>query len=216
MAKWSDDDIWYNATILDVQESEAQVRFDDYGNEATEVFARLVRDSSEIPASDAENIDECVTISSTTASSRSGLIKEEKVTEANNSTFQEEVHQLQVGDLVFAKWDEDKIWYNAKIQKIDEEIVEVVFVDYGNEDEVRQSDIVKLSSQIPSTDDYDENIVMSSSDSTKVFGTRPKILKAPDIRNRDKFEEVASDDRKLILPSDECYETFQEKKVNIL
>ena len=123
LAKWSDDDVWYNATVLRVTGSEAQVRFDDYGNEATEDLYRIVRDSSDIPASDADNIDECVVISATSVTSNVDDVKNNEKNEPNSSAslHQVSVLQLQVGELVFAKWDEDKTWYNAKIIKINEE-----------------------------------------------------------------------------------------------
>ena len=164
LAKWSDDDVWYNATVLRVTGSEAQVRFDDYGNEATEDLYRIVRDSSDIPASDADNIDECVVISATSVTSNVDDVKNNEKNEPNSSAslHQVSVLQLQVGELVFAKWDEDKTWYNAKIIKINEENADVEFVDYGNEDKVQKSHIVKLSTEIPSSDDYDENISLSS------------------------------------------------------
>ena len=39
---------------------------------------------------------------------------------------------IQVGDLVIAKWPEDDVWYNAKVLEVDNEYLEVEFVDYGN------------------------------------------------------------------------------------
>merc|ERR1719186_345758 len=39
-----------------------------------------------------------------------------------------------VGDLCVAKWREDGVWYNSKILGIDNNKVNVLFVEYGNQD----------------------------------------------------------------------------------
>ena len=69
--------------------------------------------------------------------------------------------KFQLDDRILAKWSEDGVWYNASIIKITNEGVRVMFSDYGNEDLVKRSDIVKSAAEIPVNDDYDVHVINS-------------------------------------------------------
>jgi len=63
------------------------------------------------------------------------------------------------GDFCFAKWEEDNIWYNAKVLLYfdAEKKYSVQFTDYGNEDLVGTNNMVKKCTDIPEgelIDDY--------------------------------------------------------------
>ena len=75
-----------------------------------------------------------------------------------------------VGDLLFAKWSDDGVWYNAKILHVHSDHLEVEFVDYGNTDKVTLLNVVKTVKEIPDADDYDGNIEGMSIEVQKVEG----------------------------------------------
>lgn len=52
--------------------------------------------------------------------------------------------RFEVGQLCCAKFQEDSVWYRATIQEVDESVVKVLFVDYGNLDSVPHSDVKEL------------------------------------------------------------------------
>merc|ERR1711874_452814 len=58
-----------------------------------------------------------------------------------------------VGDLCVAKWDEDGVWYNAKILNIIATRATVLFVDYGNQDTTRLAELKPVGSQIGRIDE---------------------------------------------------------------
>jgi len=63
---------------------------------------------------------------------------------------------LKEGDLVLAKWAEDRTWYRAQIQSTALDTVTVLFYDYGNADIVDKASIVYKESEIPPSDLKDE------------------------------------------------------------
>ena len=52
---------------------------------------------------------------------------------------------LKEGDLVLAKWAEDRTWYTAQIKSTALDTVTVLFYDYGNADIVDKASIVTRS-----------------------------------------------------------------------
>ena len=68
--------------------------------------------------------------------------------------------KLKVGASCFAKWSEDGVFYNAIIQNINgDDTVEVLFIDYGNVDNVRLDEVVLHRHEIPIDAALDENII---------------------------------------------------------
>jgi len=65
---------------------------------------------------------------------------------------------IAVGDMMFAKWSEDDVWYNAKILGVHSDHLEVEFVDYGNIDEVSLFHVAKYVQDIPREEIIDENV----------------------------------------------------------
>ena len=63
-----------------------------------------------------------------------------------------------VGSRCIARW-EDGIWYRAEVEKVQQDGVLVFFIDYGNSAIV--SEVVNLFSEIPESDEYDENVISS-------------------------------------------------------
>ena len=51
-------------------------------------------------------------------------------------------------EVVVAKWEEDNVWYNSKIETVFKEGYLVLFTDYGNTARVND-DIVKSAAEIP-------------------------------------------------------------------
>merc|ERR1719318_15995 len=147
VAKWSEDGVWYRAKVDKVEGEVVEVTFLDYGNTETVNTANIVKTRSHIPAG--EEIDEFVEEI------------EEKVKLDATVVYT-------TGDLVIAKWNEDEVWYNAKIDEMGAEKVGVTFVDYGNEDEVNIDNIVKLRSEIPRGDEVDENVIEIDNNSPEI------------------------------------------------
>merc|ERR1719318_1486627 len=147
VAKWSEDGVWYRAKVDKGEGEVVEVTFLDYGNTETVTTANIVKTRSHIPAG--EEIDEFVDEI------------EEKIKLDATVVYS-------TGDLVIAKWNEDEVWYNAKIDEMGAEIVGVTFVDYGNEDEVNIDNIVKLRSEIPRGDEVDENVIEIDNNSPEI------------------------------------------------
>jgi len=66
--------------------------------------------------------------------------------------------QLTTGDLAVAKWDEDGIWYNAEVKKLEFGGCRVVFVDYGNESFVKTQYIYRDPLDIPEGEVLDTHV----------------------------------------------------------
>ena len=65
----------------------------------------------------------------------------------------EKKKKLEVGQLVVARWSEDKVWYRAKILKLGQGSLQVVFTDYGNEEKVEEQNIVLCGADIPAEEE---------------------------------------------------------------
>ena len=130
IAKWSDDGIWYNARIEEIKDGEYSVLFLDYGNSDIVGAGDLVLQVEDVPAGD--SLDECVV---------PAVGKKEKR------------RKFAVGQEVIAKWSEDNVWYNAKILTVKEDVFQVVFTDYENEEEVVENNIVLCGADIPAEEE---------------------------------------------------------------
>merc|ERR1719318_1233096 len=150
VAKWSEDGVWYRAKVDKVEGEMVEVTFLDYGNTETVTTANIVKTRSHIPAG--EEIDEFV----------------EEIEEIEEKVKLNATVGFTTGDFVIAKWNEDEVWYNAKIDEVGAERVGVTFIDYGNEDEVNIDNIVKLRSEIPMGDEVDENVIEIDDNSPEI------------------------------------------------
>lgn len=66
-----------------------------------------------------------------------------------------------VGDRCIARWEDDGVWYRAEVKEIQRNGVLVSFIDYGNEAIVYK--LVNIFLEIPHTDAYDDNVVLTDS-----------------------------------------------------
>ena len=135
-AKWSEDGVWYNATVENIEDGKFHVTFSDYGNgdQVDQNDLRLY--CKDIPPK--EELDENVPLPDVVAVEKSS----EVIETSSSKTFS-------VGDIVLAKWSEDDTWYWAKVLTVSGSKASVNFVDYGNEANEPIERIVKLKSQIP-------------------------------------------------------------------
>jgi len=192
-ARWDEDQVWYNAVVNEVKENSMSVIFNDYGNEADIVNNNVVRTSVEIPLDGI--IDENI-ITSGKTECNSIVVKQVKAegssTDCHNETLKKDgfenslteirshLSEFNVMDKVFARWDEDNVWYNALIDEIDKESIKVTFVDYGNQADIAKGDIVRTSEQIPMDHDVDENVVFSVKDNVGISGKFTEVKKSND------------------------------------
>ena len=114
-AKWSEDNVYYNAEIQCVKEDGFMVLFRDYGNSDFVKTEDVVFDSSKIPM-DAEK-DEHIVVD--VPASVEAVPPRDPASAFN------------VGDSVIAKWRDDNVWYNARILEVGSGTFRVIFVDYG-------------------------------------------------------------------------------------
>merc|ERR1719319_1524388 len=172
VAKWSKDDVWYNAVITSVElNGSYAVMFSDYGNAATIDGSNILKNANAISKNTTEDcIDENVKMSET------GV---EKMSPENPSAA------FSVGESCSARWDEDMVRYNGKITDVNKDGSFVVnFVDYGNTEVVRMPFIVKDGAKIPLSvlkDQIDENVQNTKSqpdelkDSGNILQTKVEI-----------------------------------------
>merc|ERR1719318_356046 len=166
VARWSEDDVWYNAVVdsLDEVTGEAHVTFIDYGNTATVSISKIVATANDIPADELEMVDECVQLTSYLPLQSGPLasIKEEEVSsspstpEASPPCKAVTRKAWKVGEVCIARWADDGVWYNGKILELGDMGCLVRFSDYGNEDTVREEDMVRKVGDIPADNDIDE------------------------------------------------------------
>ena len=66
IARWTEDNIWYNAVVQAIDETNGNVDviFTDYGNVATVPSSNIILSAGEVPDDQLDMIDECVIISS--------------------------------------------------------------------------------------------------------------------------------------------------------
>merc|ERR1719397_2245002 len=74
-----------------------------------------------------------------------------------------------IGDVVFARWEEDQVWYNAVVKEVKESSMSVTFNDYGNEADIDNYNVVRTSEEIPLDGIIDENVITSGKTECKTI-----------------------------------------------
>lgn len=71
------------------------------------------------------------------------------------------------GEIVAAKFRADKQWYRAKVLKVNSPSdIEIVFVDYGNQDKTGSKDLAKLSQKFASQEPYSKDYILAFVEAT--------------------------------------------------
>lgn len=71
------------------------------------------------------------------------------------------------GEIVAAKFRADKQWYRAKVLKVNSPSdIEIVFIDYGNQDKVGSRDLAKLSQKFASQEPYSKDYILAFVEAT--------------------------------------------------
>merc|ERR1719450_508150 len=200
-AKWDEDETWYNAIVTRINLNEgkaAEVLFIDYGNRAKVENAHIVKSRAEVPMDDYvdENVTAVVAVENNVGEGKEQVkdilkgpegdcLKVEtplydvldendaKVISHSKNELPLTSFILSVGSTVVAKWSEDEVWYNAKVQSINNEVYEVLFIDYGNSAHVKLEHVLKSALDIPTTDCIDEYVEINVEDS------QPLVLDHP-------------------------------------
>ena len=173
VARWSTvdedgvdgDDVWYNGRVEGVSEQGYRVLFVDYGNLSLVERKNLVKTPHDIPKGDL--IDELVeTTVQEAKKEKEAVAAEPAVTPAAGGDFS-------VDTECFAKWTEDEVWYNAKVEKVLQDgTFQVLFLDYGNSEVAPRSNILLNWAEIPKGDEIDENVIEPSTNTlSKDIGT---------------------------------------------
>jgi hypothetical protein len=174
VAKWEEDDVWYNAKVEEVTDEGYLVLFTDYGNSALAKHSLVFKTASEIPTN--ETIDECVELR---AKSEDILVAETSLAPAAV------VPGWTRGSVCIVRWTEDEVWYNAVV---DSEVdlsgkYQVIFTDYGNTDTVTIDRIVASAANIPKDqlDMIDECVKITTT--ADVVQSPPTTTLIQDIKN---------------------------------
>ena len=169
LAKWAEDNIWYRASITEIGTASFIVTFIDYGNSASVQLCDVVSQTSDIPKTD--EVDEHVIIEDIAAVS----VQKGEVSEAKPSSPKK---KYSIGDSVYAKWDEDQVWYRADVTGLDTDSYAVIFTDYGNSAQVKLEEVVKKRKHIPKDAMVDEFVKQQTNDSdTKEKSVEPLQMK---------------------------------------
>ena len=67
------------------------------------------------------------------------------------------------GSECVAKWTEDMVWYRARVDKVEGEMLEVTFLDYGSRERVAKCHVGRTALDIPKGEDV-HDFVMKSKD----------------------------------------------------
>ena len=125
--------MWYNAKIEKIHADGAcEVLFLDYGNDDKVKPGDIVVTAKDIP--EGEERDKCVD-------------------PGPGQDHPERKLEVEVGQLVIARWSEDKVWYRAKILEVGQGSLQVLFTDYGNEEKVEEKNIVLCGADIPAEEE---------------------------------------------------------------
>ena len=168
IAKWAEDNVWYNGEIIKLNMDDgktAEVCFTDYGNTEEVEIMNIVKTKKEIPMKDDvdenvlktamksndESVNDCLRVGNT-------IKRDVDETKASDKC-------PQVGSIVVAKWMEDEVWYNAKVESITGEGYNVVFIDYGNPAIVKPEHILRSALDIPDNDCIDECVALGDTKS---------------------------------------------------
>jgi hypothetical protein len=157
VAQWQEDAVWYNAKILEVNDNSYKVQFSDYGNEDTVLEDQIVAAFSNLPKDAA--LDENV-ISSETVNP----VTKDAPKETTETIVVRKAPIYSVNDVVIAQWQEDAVWYNAKVLEVNDNSSKVQFSDYGNEDTVLEDQIVTTFSDLPEDAVIDEHVESTTQD----------------------------------------------------
>merc|ERR1719318_224565 len=150
IAKWNEDEVWYNAKIYEVGAEMVGVTFIDYGNEDEVNIDNIVKLQSEIPMGD--EIDEYV------------MEVDNKSPESEKVEEGVKKYVFQVGDDVVAKWSEDSVWYNAKVEAVNGDEYSVLFTDYGNSASAKHAEVLKSAVDIPTAEIVDECVKVTTAE----------------------------------------------------
>ena len=175
VANWAVDRVWYNAKILAVKQTCYKVVFMDYGNEDEVKEKNIVLCGADIPAEEEDFVDENVLVTGKSEeakladqdSSSGKEVKPVQVSlQANVAVAEDRAKvgdqaeavqpELTVNTICYAKWSEDSVWYNARVEALQGDKVEVIFVNYGNKDLIPRSEIKLTIDDIPEDDDVNE------------------------------------------------------------
>ena len=164
VAKWSEDKVWYNAKVVRcADDGKIEVLFTDYGNQDLVTASDILPTSSQIPKD--EDHDENVIFEDETSPAQvSSFERIEKSSTHKVNKVQEDASSasFEVGSKVFAKWEEDCIWYHASVTGFTGSWYQVVFTDYGNSADVSKEGIVLKVEDIPKDDEVDENVPVNT------------------------------------------------------
>ena len=83
----------------------------------------------------------------------------------------EEGRKVQPGEECVARWSEDLVWYRAEILATTPTLITVRFIDYGNEADVKDCDIVSAGWEVPAEDllagKVDFNVVLEEEEESE-------------------------------------------------
>ena len=208
VAKWAQDNIWYRAEILSVEPSFCNVKFLDYGNTDIVNINNILRNESDIPASDEkDSLLKSVNPAQDTISPVEPLLKNDqeivdpyqiKLTKIKESTAVD-LSFIKIGGLVVAKWAQDNIWYRAEIVSVDFSFCTVKFIDYGNTDNVSRNSILQKESDIPASDIKDPLLksVNSAQHDVPSVPTIQRTEKEPEVYQQDQNNEISLEKKKI-------------------
>ena len=170
-AKWDYDSVWYRAVVTEKDKLSCTVRFYKYFNIATLQLKDVLKRRGDIP--EGALLDKFIdqpdelghsSVNKKNKSQAANLDKSvkqpkkiKKVSNANEGQL-----EIGIGSRILAKWSEDEIWYRAQITGIHANSYDVLFIDYGNSDEVDKNSIVAEIHEIPQTDEIDDFVTAAS------------------------------------------------------
>ena len=100
-----------------------------------------------------------------------------------------------------AKWSEDSVWYRARVMcRAAGSVVKVLFIDYGNEEEVDEKDIVKTLGDVPQNDYVDET-------ADELLTSQIKSSKSPDMESK---KQDPSNFRSVWMEGDLCVAKWKD------
>ena len=112
-----------------------------------------------------------------------------------------EGHVWEEGRICLAKWSEDSVWYRARVMcRAAGSVVKVLFIDYGNEEEVDEKDIVKTLGDVPQNDYVDET-------AAELLTSQIKSSKSPDMESK---KQDPSNFRSVWMEGDLCVAKWKD------
>ena len=170
-AKWDYDSVWYRAVVTEIDQVSCTVRFYRYFNVATLQLKDILKRRGDIPEGGLLDkfIDQTDELKKSNVNNNDNSqstdlgksVKQPKNVKKVSNTNEGQL-EIGIGSRIIAKWSEDEIWYRAQITGINAKSYDVLFIDYGNSDEVNKNKIVAKTKEIPQTDDVDEHVFAAS------------------------------------------------------